>query len=119
VSLEGVDARALDQAIVPEAPGLVVADLSFIGLEKALPAALAIAEPGADLVALVKPQFQVGRERVGKGGRVKDEAARRDALATVSAFLEISGWPVRGTMESPLTGGDGNREFLLWASRAS
>ena len=119
VSLEGVDARGLDQALIPEAPGLIVADLSFIGLEKALPAALALAAPGADLVALVKPQFQVGRERVGKGGLVKDEAARQDALAAVSAFLENAGWRVRETMESPLPGGDGNREFLLWASRAA
>ena len=72
---------------------------------------------GADLVALVKPQFEVGPERVGKGGLVKDEAARADALAGVAAFLAASGWIVRETADSPIAGGDGNREYLLWAGR--
>jgi 23S rRNA (cytidine1920-2'-O)/16S rRNA (cytidine1409-2'-O)-methyltransferase len=117
VSLEGVDARALTRDLIPEAPGLVVADLSFIGLAKALPAALALAAPGADLLALVKPQFEVGPGRVGKGGVVKDEGARREALAGVAAFLEGAGWPVRGRTESPIAGGDGNRELLLWARK--
>ncbi|MFN3514148.1 MAG: TlyA family RNA methyltransferase [Phenylobacterium sp.] len=118
VSLEGVDARDLSPALVPEPPGLIVTDVSFIGLAKALPAALALAAPGADLIALVKPQFEVGPERVGKGGLVKDEAARLEALAGVRAFLEASGWPVQATAESPIAGGDGNREFLLWARKA-
>src|SRR5262249_50159573 len=72
VSLEGTDARALTPELVAEAPQLVVSDVSFISLEKALPAALALAARAADLVALVKPQFEVGPERVGKGGLVKD-----------------------------------------------
>jgi 23S rRNA (cytidine1920-2'-O)/16S rRNA (cytidine1409-2'-O)-methyltransferase len=118
VGLEGCDARALTPALVPEAPRLVVCDVSFIGLEKALPAALALAAPGADLVALVKPQFEVGRERVGKGGLVKDEAARAAALAGVERFLEAAGWAVQATADSPILGGDGNREFLLWARKA-
>jgi 23S rRNA (cytidine1920-2'-O)/16S rRNA (cytidine1409-2'-O)-methyltransferase len=117
VRLEGTDARALTPALIPRAPQLVVSDVSFISLEKALPAALALAEPGADLVALVKPQFEVGRERVGKGGVVKDAAARQAALSGVAAFLEAAGWPVRATDESPIAGGDGNREFLLWARK--
>jgi 23S rRNA (cytidine1920-2'-O)/16S rRNA (cytidine1409-2'-O)-methyltransferase len=115
VSLETTDARGLTHGQVPEAPGLVVADVSFISLEKALPAALALAAPGADLVALVKPQFEVGPDKVGKGGIVTDPAARAAALAGVVRFLSEGGWAVRGTADSPITGGDGNREALLWA----
>jgi 23S rRNA (cytidine1920-2'-O)/16S rRNA (cytidine1409-2'-O)-methyltransferase len=118
VELSGTDARSLDAVLIPEAPDLIVTDVSFISLAKALPAALALAGPGAELVALVKPQFEVGRERVGKGGLVKDEAARADALAGVVAWLEGVGWRVLATADSPITGGDGNREFLLRAMKA-
>lgn len=117
VGLEGVDARNLDPRLIPVAPDLIVTDVSFIGLAKALPAALALAAGGADLVALVKPQFEVGPEHVGKGGLVKDEAARRRALDDVAAFLTASRWAVREVADSPIAGGDGNREFLLWAQR--
>jgi 23S rRNA (cytidine1920-2'-O)/16S rRNA (cytidine1409-2'-O)-methyltransferase len=117
VSLEGVDARALTGELIPEPPQLVVTDVSFISLEKALPAALALAAPGADLVALVKPQFEVGPERVGRGGLVKDAAARQAALEAVAAFVAASGWPVQATADSPIEGGDGAREFLLWAKK--
>jgi 23S rRNA (cytidine1920-2'-O)/16S rRNA (cytidine1409-2'-O)-methyltransferase len=117
VSLEATDARSLTRALVPEPPQLIVTDVSFIGLAKALPAALALAAPSADLVALVKPQFEVGPAFVGKGGVVKDEAARARALADVGVFLEASGWPVQATVDSPIAGGDGNREVLLWARR--
>jgi 23S rRNA (cytidine1920-2'-O)/16S rRNA (cytidine1409-2'-O)-methyltransferase len=118
VSLEGTDARALTAALVPQAPDLVVTDVSFIALSKALPAALALARQGADLVALVKPQFEVGRAFIGKGGLVKDEAARAKALAEVEAFVAAGGWVVRATTDSPITGGDGNHEYLLWAQKA-
>jgi 23S rRNA (cytidine1920-2'-O)/16S rRNA (cytidine1409-2'-O)-methyltransferase len=117
VSLEGVDARALTASLIPQAPDLVVTDVSFIGLAKALPAALALAAPDADLIALVKPQFEVGPERVGKGGLVKEEAARADALAGVAAFLAASGWEVQASADSPIAGGDGNLEHLLWAKK--
>ncbi len=117
VELSGTDARSLNASLIPTPPDLIVTDVSFIGLAKALPAALALAGEGADLVALVKPQFEVGRERVGKGGLVKDEAARVDALADVVAWLEGVGWRVLATADSPVTGGDGNREFLLRAVR--
>ena len=117
VDLPGTDARDLSDVLVREAPQLVVSDVSFIGLAKALPAALALAAPGADLIALVKPQFEVGREHIGKGGVVKDQAARERAVAEVSAFLEASGWSVRAHAESPVTGGDGNLEYLLWAKK--
>jgi 23S rRNA (cytidine1920-2'-O)/16S rRNA (cytidine1409-2'-O)-methyltransferase len=118
VRLEGVDARTLTVAEITEPPQLLVCDVSFIGLAKALPAALALAAAGADLVALVKPQFEVGPEQVGKGGLVRDERARAEALAAVAAFLEASGWAVRETTDSPVEGGDGNREYLLWARKA-
>jgi 23S rRNA (cytidine1920-2'-O)/16S rRNA (cytidine1409-2'-O)-methyltransferase len=118
VSLEATDVRVLTSQMVPEPPQLVVSDVSFISLEKALPPALALAAADADLVALVKPQFEVGPERVGKGGLVKDEAARIAALEGVTGFLGATGWAVQAAAESPIEGGDGNREFLLWAKRA-
>lgn len=114
-NLEGVDARSLDASQVPEAPGLIVCDVSFIGLAKVLPAALALAAPGAELIALVKPQFEVGPAKVGKGGVVKDEAARAGAVEGVRRFLEGAGWRVLGVADSPIAGGDGNREYLIWA----
>jgi 23S rRNA (cytidine1920-2'-O)/16S rRNA (cytidine1409-2'-O)-methyltransferase len=117
VSLEGTDARDLTAALIPDAPGLIVADVSFISLEKAMPAALALAAPGADLVVLVKPQFEVGYGKVGKGGVVTDAVARAGALEAIKVFVTASGWTVRATADSPIEGGDGNREYLLWASR--
>jgi 23S rRNA (cytidine1920-2'-O)/16S rRNA (cytidine1409-2'-O)-methyltransferase len=119
VSLEGLDARSLTTEHICEPPGLVIADVSFISLAKVLPAALALAADEADLVALVKPQFEVGPKRVGKGGLVKDPAARTEALAGVRGFLEASGWPVLGTAESPIAGGEGNLEWLAWARKSA
>jgi 23S rRNA (cytidine1920-2'-O)/16S rRNA (cytidine1409-2'-O)-methyltransferase len=115
INLEGLDARKLDVGAIPVPPELIVCDASFIGLEKALPAALGLAAPGADLIALVKPQFEVGPDKVGKGGVVKDECARQAALEGVSRFLEQSGWQVLGSVDSPVEGADGNREYLLHA----
>lgn len=118
INLEGTDARTLDAALIPEPPGLIVTDLSFISLTKALGPALALAGEGTDLIALVKPQFeQETRADVGKGGIVTDPEARQAALDKVSAWLEGRGWLVRETVESPVIGGNGNREWLLWASR--
>ena len=117
ISLESVDARALDRRKAPEAIGLVVCDVSFISLCKALPAALALAERGAHLVALVKPQFEAGPAHVGKGGLVRDAAARKAALDGVVTFLEASGWAVRDTADSPVAGGDGAIEYLPWAKK--
>ena len=118
VSLEGLDARRLDAALVTETPDVVVCDASFIGLAKVLPAALDLARPGAWLFALVKPQFEVGPERVGKGGVVRDPVAREDALQSACDFLEASGWRVTGRAPSPVTGADGNLEFLVTARKA-
>ena len=119
IALEGVDARNLTVSEIPEPPQLVVCDVSFIGLAKALPRPLALAAEAADLVALVKPQFEVGPDRVGKGGLVKDPAARSEALAAAIAFLEGEGWRVQASTESPVAGGAGNREFLIWAQKKS
>lgn len=114
--LEGVNARALDAGSI-RPPDFVTADLSFISLTLALPPALAAARPGAALVALVKPQFEVGRGAVGKGGVVRDEAARIGAVARVSEAVAAAGWGVLGACESPITGGDGNVEYLLAARK--
>ncbi len=119
VNLEGLDARKLDAGVIPVPPDLIVCDASFIGLEKALPAALRLAAPGADLIALVKPQFEVGPGKVGKGGVVKDESARQAALNSVRSFLEQAGWQVQGAIDSPVAGSDGNREFLIHARAPS
>lgn len=116
-SLEATDARALTADLVPSPPDLVVCDVSFISLTKALPAALALAAVGADLIALVKPQFESGPEAIGKGGLVKDAEAHARALATASDFLDESGWTVRATADSPILGGEGAREHLVWAQK--
>ncbi|WP_277596079.1 TlyA family RNA methyltransferase [Brevundimonas fluminis] len=116
VNLEGTDARELTRDLIPRAPELIVCDASFIGLAKVLPTALALAAPGADLVTLVKPQFEMeSRAEVGRKGVVRGGEARRAALDRVVAWLEGVGWTVRETVESPVVGGDGNREWLLWA----
>ena len=116
ISLEKVNARALTRSLIPQKPKAIVVDVSFISLKLALPPALAMAEKGAWLVALVKPQFEAGKENVGKGGIVKDEAAQGAALKEIERWLiEDCGWSVLGTMNSPIAGGDGNREFLIAA----
>ena len=118
INLEKTDARTLTVELIPETPDLIVCDASFIGLAKVLPAALSLAGAGADLVTLVKPQFEAeGPGGGGKKGVVKDPEAHRRAVDSVSAWLEAEGWTVRETTESPITGGDGNIEFLLWAQK--
>lgn len=117
VDLSETDARGLSPVLVPEPPSLIVCDASFIGLAKVLPAALVLAAPGADLIALVKPQFEVGPEKIGKGGRVRDPADAIAAVRQVSAWLEKSGWTIKATTDSPILGGEGAREHLLWAQR--
>ena len=117
IDLSETDVRNLDAMLVPEPPGLLVSDLSFIGLTKALPAALTLAASDADLICLVKPQFEAsGPDEVGKGV-VRDPEQQQAALARVAAWLEGQGWTIRETADSPILGGDRNREFLLWASK--
>jgi 23S rRNA (cytidine1920-2'-O)/16S rRNA (cytidine1409-2'-O)-methyltransferase len=116
VVLERVNARNLGPEQIPEAPSLVVCDASFIGLEVVLPAALGLAAPGAALVALIKPQFEVGRGEVGKGGVVRDPAQHELVCRRISDWLaNIMGWRVAGLVESPIRGPEGNVEFLVHA----
>ena len=117
VNLERTDARDLTRDLIPEAPSVIVCDASFISLSKVLPAALDLAAPGADLVTLVKPQFEADGPGAGKKGVVKDPAAHAAAVERVRDWLEALGWAVQATTESPITGGDGNVEFLLWANQ--
>jgi 23S rRNA (cytidine1920-2'-O)/16S rRNA (cytidine1409-2'-O)-methyltransferase len=114
IALEGTDARALDRSMMGEVTTLV-ADVSFISLTLALPAALRLAAPGAWLVALIKPQFEAGHAAVGKGGIVRSEADRKKAVEKVRAFLQDAGWTVIGVIASPILGGSGNEEFLIGA----
>ncbi len=117
ISLEGLNARDLTVEHMPEPPDVIVSDVSFISLTKALPAALALARPGAWLAALVKPQFEAGPENVGPGGIVKCEEVRREVLERMRDWLRGQGWrPVR-MLPSPITGADGNVEYLLIARK--
>ncbi len=119
VVLECTNARHLTREHVPEPVDLVVCDASFIGLRTVLPAPLALVKPRAALVALIKPQFEAGRDKVGKGGIVRDEAVRAEVCATVCAWLAaLPGWQVLGIVPSPIEGADGNKEFLIAARRS-
>ncbi|HEY2070632.1 MAG TPA: TlyA family RNA methyltransferase [Rhizomicrobium sp.] len=119
ISLENTNARELSPVVLGEEPQAIVADVSFISLKLALPRAMMMAAGGAWLVVLVKPQFEVGKENVGKGGIVRDEKLQKGAADGIAQWLaEQSGWTVLGTMDSPITGGDGNREFLIAARKA-
>lgn len=118
VNLEKADARNLTPDIIDRSPELIVCDVSFIGLAKVLPTPLSLAAPGADLITLVKPQFEMdNRGEVGRKGVVRDAEARAAALERAVAWLDEQGWTVRETADSPITGGDGNREYLVWATR--
>ena len=117
--LERTNARRLDATQVPRPVGAVVCDASFIGLETVLPAALNLAAPGAFCVALIKPQFEVGKGRVGKGGIVRDPALHAEVCDRIGAWLAARpGWSVRGIIPSPIEGPDGNVEFLIGAECA-
>ena len=114
VSMEKTNMRDVTRAQILHPVELIVCDASFIGLRTVLPAALALAVPGAHLVALIKPQFEVGKGRVGKGGIVREPVLHEEVCATISAWLaEQPGWRVLGVTESPITGAEGNKEFLI------
>jgi 23S rRNA (cytidine1920-2'-O)/16S rRNA (cytidine1409-2'-O)-methyltransferase len=117
--LQGLDARDLTRAHLQDPPGLVVCDASFIGLAKVLAVPLSLAAADAELIALVKPQFEVGPKAVGKGGMVRDGQARKGAVRAVAAWLESQSWTVQADAESPILGGDGAREHLIWARRGA
>jgi len=115
--LEQTSARVLTAELIDAACDWVVCDASFIGLAKVLEVPLRLAAPDCTLVALIKPQFEVGRAEVGKGGVVRDPALHERVCGEVRAWLEGAGWQVRGLVESPITGPEGNIEFLIWGSR--
>jgi 23S rRNA (cytidine1920-2'-O)/16S rRNA (cytidine1409-2'-O)-methyltransferase len=120
VSLEKTNMREVTVMLIPEPVELIVCDASFIGLRTVLPAALALAAPGAHLVALIKPQFEVGKGRVGKGGIVREPALHEEVCATITDWLaDQPGWRVLGVTESPITGAEGNKEFLIAAQLSS
>lgn len=112
VVLERTNLRYITRAKFSELLDLVTLDLSFISLTKIFPPLVSLVAPGATIVALIKPQFEVGKGKVGKGGIVQDAAARHDAVQAVLAAACALGWDLRGTVESPITGADGNVEFL-------
>jgi 23S rRNA (cytidine1920-2'-O)/16S rRNA (cytidine1409-2'-O)-methyltransferase len=115
VVLERINARHLNRDLIPEPVDLVVADVSFISLKLALPAALQLTRPNACLIALIKPQFEVGKGEVGKGGVVRDAALHDRVCADIARWLEDQRWRVLGTTPSPIVGPKGNREFLIAA----
>ena len=117
VSFEGVNGRDLDRAMIPEPIELLVSDLSFVSVTKVIEAPLGLCAPGAEAVILIKPQFEVGRDNVGRGGIVTDEAAISSAVANVIAFMAERGWALRTSVPSPIYGGDGNRETVAVFSR--
>lgn len=114
---EQTSARVLTDAHIPEPIDLVVCDASFIGLAKVLEVPLGFARPGAQLVALIKPQFEAGRDEVGKGGVVRDPAVHQRVCAEVADWLESVGWSVADVTKSPITGPEGNVEFLIAAKK--
>ena len=118
VVLEKTNARHLTAEQIPEPVDLVVCDASFIGLETVLPAALSLTKPQAWLAALIKPQFEVGKGRVGKGGVVREPELHKEVCDRIEAWVgDLPGWTVRGIVESPIKGPEGNIEFLIAAEK--
>jgi len=115
VVIERVNIRGMDPTLVPETVDIAVIDVSFISLEKVVPIVLQFLKPGASIAALIKPQFEVGKGQVGKGGIVRDEAARATAVEKVRTMFRNAGLEVRGIIPSPITGQDGNVEYLIHA----
>lgn len=113
ISMEKTNIRHLLPEQLDTVPELAVIDASFISLAKVLPATVAIVKPGGRIIALIKPQFEVGKGEVGKGGIVRDPAAHEKVIEAVSQAAQEMGLVVGGVCESPITGADGNREFLI------
>jgi 23S rRNA (cytidine1920-2'-O)/16S rRNA (cytidine1409-2'-O)-methyltransferase len=117
VVMEEENFRHLERERIPDRITLLVGDLSFISLKLVFPKIREFLEPGGVAVLLVKPQFEVGKGKVGKGGIVRDEARRLEAVAAVEAAARVMGFAVKGTIESPIKGAKGNVEYLLWLTR--
>ncbi|WOF73197.1 TlyA family RNA methyltransferase [Parvibaculaceae bacterium PLY_AMNH_Bact1] len=119
ISLEKTNAKDLTTDLITDSIDLIVSDVSFIGLEKALPAPLSLARVGSQLIALIKPQFEVGPGKVGKGGIVKDTGLHAEVCKRIQRWLENEmGWMVKGLIDSPIKGSDGNKEFLIYAEKS-
>ncbi len=114
-SLEQTDARNLSDELIEEAPQIVTCDASFIGLAKLLPVPLSLAASGACFIGLIKPQFEVGRDHIGKNGIVRPDAPVAKIRQDIADFLRQQGWRVVGQTDSPIKGGDGNQEYLIAA----
>jgi 23S rRNA (cytidine1920-2'-O)/16S rRNA (cytidine1409-2'-O)-methyltransferase len=112
VVMEGVNVRYLEA--LPEPIAFASIDVSFISLALILPRVLGWLSPQGNVVALIKPQFEAGREKVGKGGIVRDPAVHQEVIDHVTHFCVQAGWAVRGLIDSPILGADGNKEFLIW-----
>jgi len=117
VVLEKTNARHLTAEQIPEPANLVVCDASFISLMQVLPAAMGLTAPHAKLATLIKPQFEVGKGQVGKGGVVRDAALHQQVCDQIETWVSEQGWQVHGITESPITGPKGNKEFLLYAEK--
>ncbi len=117
VVIERTNIRTIEPSLIPGPVAIVVIDASFISLEKVIPSIMQFLGPGSELIALIKPQFEVGRAQVGKGGIVRDETARAAAVKTISDFIRSIGLDVKGVIPSPIQGQDGNVEFLIHAVR--
>ncbi len=115
VVIERTNIRDIDPALIPEKADIAVIDVSFISLEKVVPPVLRFLNSGAGIIALIKPQFEVGKGQVGKGGIVRDEAARASAVEKVRTAFQSAGLEVKGIIPSPITGQDGNVEYLIYA----
>ena len=118
VSLEGTNAAQLDRTQIPAPIDLLVCDVSFVSVTKILAAPLSLCAPAADAVILIKPQFEVGRDAIARGGIVTDATAAAEAIAQVVGFVASQGWNHRTTVPSPITGGDGNKESVAVFSRS-
>ncbi|MFC7290956.1 TlyA family RNA methyltransferase [Hirschia litorea] len=117
VSYEGMDARKLNRSLIDTAPDIIVCDASFISLSKLLRQSMKLSSLKADMVVLFKPQFEVGKENIGKGGIVSDQNAVAKARKQFDLWLESEGWQIEKSCTSPIKGGDGNREYLIHARR--
>ncbi len=117
VVIERTNIREIDPSLIPEKADIAVIDVSFISLDKVIPPVIRLLKPAATVIALIKPQFEVGKEKVGKGGIVRDETAREGAVEKVKALFQATGLDLRGVIPSPITGQDGNVEYLIYAVR--
>jgi 23S rRNA (cytidine1920-2'-O)/16S rRNA (cytidine1409-2'-O)-methyltransferase len=117
VCLERTNIRYLEPAALAEVPDLAVIDASFISLEKVLPNTIRLVKECGEIIALIKPQFEVGRGQLGKGGVVRDERKHREVIESICSLVETLGLEVKGVTESPLLGPKGNKEFLIYLKK--